>query len=100
MKKGNTHYTVRHKEDLGIKGLSLIREDERILGALTSYLQLQQLFKVLNPLFCFSSLPTTQFHTAGWGQRPRPQHRCFLGEISEGALAWNLDFCRSSPVKY
>lgn len=72
MKKGNTRHTVRHKEGLGIKGLKPIREDERILGVLSSYLQLQQLFKVLNSLFCFSSLPTIQFHAAGWGQRPRP----------------------------
>lgn len=50
------------------------------------YLQLQQLLKVLNPLFCSFSLPTTQFHTAGWGQRPGSLHRCTLGQVSGEAL--------------
>lgn len=53
---------------------------------LASYLQLQQLLKVLNPLFCSFSPPTTQLHTAGWGQRPGPLHRCTLGQVSKEAL--------------
>lgn len=96
--KGTTCSTVRQKEDPGIKRLKLVREDERILGVLTGYLQLQQLFKVSNPLPCFSSLPTTQFHTAGWGQRPRPQRRCFLRD-SKGALARNLDLNTEARVR-
>lgn len=53
---------------------------------LVSYLQMQQLLKVFYPLFCISSLPATQLHTAGWGQRPGSLHRCTLGRVSKEAL--------------
>lgn len=56
------------------------------------YLQLQQLLKVFNPPFCSSfPSPITQIHTAGWGQRPGPLHRCTLGKVSKEALGWELE---------
>lgn len=64
-----------------------IKVDERISSVLASYLQLQQLVKVSNPLIRLSAPPTAQIQTAGWGQGPGPLRWNALGKGEQSTLA-------------